>query len=126
MPAPRGFVRGVARSFLGLCLSFLLVGAAWGQATPAEYQILLDTDNNPATGCTVATVDGSFTGVDQRLVTTVTVGTNTATVGGVSYRPAPMARSARRRGAIPAAGRLARATVPAARRRSRPSCPLVH
>ncbi len=79
--------RGVVRSFLGLCLSLLLASAAWGQATSAEYQILLDTDNNPATGCTVATVNGDFAGVDQRLVTTVTVGTATATVSGVQLQP---------------------------------------
>ena len=79
--------RGGVTDFLcGLLLSLLLVSAAWGQATSAEYQILLDTDNNPATGCTVTTVGGDFAGVDQRLVTTVTVGTATATVGGVQLQ----------------------------------------
>lgn len=87
MSTPRGFVGGVVRSFLGLCLSLLLVSMAWGQATSAEYQILLDTDNNPATGCTVTTVNGNFAGVDQRLVTTVAIGTNAATVGGVQLQP---------------------------------------
>lgn len=53
MYTPRNCIeRRIVRSFLGLCLSLLLASAAWGQATSAEYQILLDTDNNPATGCT--------------------------------------------------------------------------
>ena len=68
---------------MGLCLGLLLASAAWGQAAAPEYQILLDTDHNPATGCTVTTVNGNFAGVDQRLVTTVTIGTNTAMVSGV-------------------------------------------
>ncbi len=76
----------MVRSFLGILLSLLLASAAWGQAATPEYQILLDTDNNPATGCTVATVNGNFAGVDQRLVTTVSVGTATATVGGVQLQ----------------------------------------
>ncbi|MDS4025552.1 MAG: hypothetical protein RKO25_00965, partial [Candidatus Contendobacter sp.] len=46
MYTPRNCIeRGVVRSFLGLCLSLLLASAAWGQATSAEYQILLDTDS---------------------------------------------------------------------------------
>ncbi len=86
MSTPRGFVGGVVRSFLGLCLSLLLASAAWGQAASPEYQILLDTDHNPATGCTVPTANGDFAGVDQRLVTTVAIGTNAATVGGVQLQ----------------------------------------
>ncbi len=86
MYAPRNCIGGVVRSFLGILLSLLLASAAWGQAATPEYQILLDTDNNPATGCTVATVNGNFAGVDQRLVTTVSVGTATATVGGVQLQ----------------------------------------
>ncbi len=84
MDMPRGFVGGMVRLFLGLCLGLLLAGAAW--ADTATYQILLDTDNNPATGCTVATVDGPFDGAEQRLVTTVTTGSNSATVSGVQLQ----------------------------------------
>lgn len=88
MYTPRSFVGGVARSLLGLCLSLLLANAAWGQAaTQQGYQILLDTDNNPLTGCAVQTVDGPFAGIDQQLVTTVVLGANTATVSGVQLLP---------------------------------------
>lgn len=63
------------------------MSAAWGQAASAEYKILLDTDNNPATGCTVDTVAGPFAGIDQQLVTTVALGANAATVSGVQLLP---------------------------------------
>ncbi|MER2601757.1 MAG: IPTL-CTERM sorting domain-containing protein, partial [Candidatus Competibacter phosphatis] len=84
MDMPRGFVGGMVRLFLGLCLGLLLAGAAWAET--ATYQILLDTDNNPATGCTVATVDGPFDGAEQRLVATGTTGSNSATVSGVQLQ----------------------------------------
>ncbi|MDS4058934.1 MAG: hypothetical protein RKP73_10220, partial [Candidatus Contendobacter sp.] len=82
----RAKIGGVTGFLYELLLSLLLASAAWGQAATPEYQILLDTDNNPATGCTVATVNGNFAGVDQRLVTMVSVGTATATVGGVQLQ----------------------------------------
>ncbi len=49
------------------------VAAAPAQAVPAtsQFKVLLDLDNNPSTGCTVATADGPFKGVEQILVTTV-------------------------------------------------------
>ncbi len=71
---------------LGLCLGLLLASVAWGQAASPEYQILLDTDDNPATGCTVATSQGDVLGIDQRLVVTVTIGTTTATVSGIQLQ----------------------------------------
>ena len=74
------------RSLLGLCLGLLLASVAWGQAASPEYQILLDTDDNPATGCTVATSQGDVLGIDQRLVVTVTLGTTTATVSGIQLQ----------------------------------------
>lgn len=75
------------RSLLGLCLGLLLASAAWGQAiTSAEYQILLDTDNNPVTGCTVVTSQGSVSGIEQRLITTVAIGTSVATISGVQLQ----------------------------------------
>ena len=73
-------------SLLGLCLGLLLASVAWGQAASPEYQILLDTDDNPATGCTVATSQGDVLGIDQRLVVTVTIGTTTATVSGIQLQ----------------------------------------
>lgn len=36
-----------------------------------EVAVLLDTDGNPATGCAVATVEGTFPGVERRLVAVV-------------------------------------------------------
>ena len=85
MHIPRNFMGGVIR-FIGLCLSLLWASVAWGQATTPEYQILLDTDNNPATGCTVTTSQGDVFGIDQRLVVTVTIGTTTATVSAVQLQ----------------------------------------
>jgi len=40
-------------------------------ALQSQVEILLDLDDDPATGCSVATVDGAFPGVEQILVTTV-------------------------------------------------------
>jgi methionine-rich copper-binding protein CopC len=60
---------------LRVCL-FLVFGAAFcatasQAAATSEFRALLDLDNNPGTGCTVATADGPFTGVERVLVTTV-------------------------------------------------------
>lgn len=79
MSMPRRFARAIACCIWGFCLGLLLLTSAAGAET-ARYSILLDTDHNPATGCTVATVAGNFAGVEQRLVTTVTFDTNTAKV----------------------------------------------
>lgn len=66
-------------------LSILLcLAAVNASAITSEYRILLDLDNNPATGCTVATVDGNFTGVEQVLITTVDTVGMTATVTSVA------------------------------------------
>ena len=77
---------GVANFLWGLLLSLLLVGVAWGQATAPEYQILLDTDNNPTTGCRVATSQGNVSGIEQRLITTVAIGTSAVAVSGVQLQ----------------------------------------
>jgi hypothetical protein len=45
-----------------------LVSAAG--ATTATFQVLLDLDGNPGTGCPVSTARGSLAGVGQILVTT--------------------------------------------------------
>ncbi len=56
-------------------LAFVIAGALFvpGSALAIEHQvdILLDLDDDASTGCTVATVDGPFDGVEQILVTTV-------------------------------------------------------
>jgi|GEM_PF-6294277 len=48
--------------WLGLSALFFLVSAA--QAVDSRFELLLDLDNDPASGCTVATSEGSFDGVD--------------------------------------------------------------
>ncbi|MBK8742232.1 MAG: PASTA domain-containing protein [Betaproteobacteria bacterium] len=55
-------------------------------AATATYAVLLDTDANPATGCTVTTVKGPFAGVEQMLTTTVTTTASGATVSGVTQQ----------------------------------------
>lgn len=62
MHAPRGFIGGIARALFGLWLSLLVAGTAWA----ATYIVLLDTDNDPATGCAVQTVNNPFAGVEQQ------------------------------------------------------------
>ncbi len=81
----RRFARAIVCYIWRFCLGLLLLASAAGAET-ASYSILLDTDHNPETGCTVATVAGDFTGVEQRLVTTVTFDTNTAKVSGVQLQ----------------------------------------
>ena len=57
--------------------------ASTASAATSTFKILLDLDNNPGTGCTVPTVSGTFTGVEQNLITTVTVTGITAQVTAV-------------------------------------------
>ncbi|HLX10432.1 MAG TPA: Ig-like domain-containing protein, partial [Thermoanaerobaculia bacterium] len=68
-----------ARATLAALAAVATIAAIAGvAATPAQaatatsqFKVLLDLDNNPSTGCTVATADGPFKGVEQILVTTV-------------------------------------------------------
>src|SRR3954452_8715601 len=55
-----------------------------GYSATTEFRVLLDTDNSTATGCSVTTPGGPFTGVDQVLVTTVDVTNTGATVTSVA------------------------------------------
>ncbi len=67
-----GFRPLVKLTALALLAGVVMTAAPLAAATPtAQFTALLDLDNNPGTGCTVATVDGPFKGVDQMLVTTV-------------------------------------------------------
>lgn len=50
---------------------FILILIASPLAASTDYTVLLDLDNNAATGCTVTTAAGSFAGAEQRLITTV-------------------------------------------------------
>lgn len=49
-------------------------------AAEHRFSALLDTDNNPATGCTVASVNGPVQGVEQVATTIVTTSTLSVTV----------------------------------------------
>ena len=66
------------RNPIRLCRRALLVGTllslfvpAGAQAVQQEVRLLLDLDNDAATGCTVSTGAGPFAGVEQILITTV-------------------------------------------------------
>ncbi|HKO55713.1 MAG TPA: hypothetical protein VJ276_07520, partial [Thermoanaerobaculia bacterium] len=51
-------------------LAFSIVPLYAGAAT-TDFKVLLDTDNDPGTGCSVTTPMGTFLGVEQVLTTTV-------------------------------------------------------
>ncbi|MEM7479895.1 MAG: Ig-like domain-containing protein [Acidobacteriota bacterium] len=87
--------QGCGESFLrraaSLCavLAFVLVFSAWApvaQAATSEFSLLMDLDDQPASGCSVATVDGAFDGVEQILVTTVDNSTGDPQVISVATR----------------------------------------
>ena len=72
---------------LGRCLAVVLIWiAASASAWAASYDILLDTDNDPATGCTVPTAHGNVAGIERVLATQVDVTTTPSTVTGVALR----------------------------------------
>src|SRR6478672_6485187 len=60
--------------FVFLCAFFPLSSFA----ATTEFRVLLDTDNNASTGCSVAVSGGSFAGVEQVLITTVDASTVTS------------------------------------------------
>src|SRR5690606_3665120 len=87
----RGSMSNVIHTFVA-ALGRLLAGVLiWGAASvctlaaAATYDILLDTDNHPATGCTLPTARGDFTGVE--LVLSTTVDDASSTVIGVTLQP---------------------------------------
>ncbi|HEX3553997.1 MAG TPA: Ig-like domain-containing protein [Thermoanaerobaculia bacterium] len=70
-----------ARARVAVALLLLTIGsAAAASAATAKFQILLDLDNNPSTGCDVPTLSVPFKGVEQILITTVTSSGTTAQV----------------------------------------------
>jgi hypothetical protein len=76
--------RGHGRLWAALTvLVVALAGAARG-ADIFTYFVLLDTDNNPGTGCTVNGPGGTFSGAEQRLTITVEDTGATATVTGIT------------------------------------------
>ena len=61
------------RARIVVALLLLTIGSASAaSAATATFKILMDLDNNPATGCDVPTLTGTFKGVEQILITTVT------------------------------------------------------
>ena len=68
---------------LGWLLGCLLFLASFASGA-AELRVLIDSDRNDATGCTVATVNGAFTGVEYVLNTTVNTTVYPPTVGAVT------------------------------------------
>lgn len=74
---------------VSLLLGWLVLpgNAAWAlsPASAVLYHVLLDTDGDPATGCTVVGPAGtSFPGADQRLTITATYGAGGGTVSGIT------------------------------------------
>ncbi|MEZ4334248.1 MAG: hypothetical protein R3F35_21055 [Myxococcota bacterium] len=62
----------------GTRLGTILLAAAWvtlaappSASAQASFETYLDLDDDPATGCAVATVDGVFSGIEERLSTRV-------------------------------------------------------
>jgi len=74
---------GIA-SRAGRLIGIALLSLAGFAAQAATLTVLIDSDNNPATGCTVVTSGGPFAGVESVLATTVTTTTNPPTVGVVT------------------------------------------
>ncbi len=66
-----------------LLITFLTLFAPFA-ADAAELRVLLDTDRNSSTGCSVATANGAFAGVEQVLNTTVNTAAYPPTVGAVT------------------------------------------
>lgn len=52
-------------------MALLLLGSGVSVASTTRIDALIDSDNNPASGCVVTTADGNFAGVDLILRTTV-------------------------------------------------------
>jgi len=68
-----------------LLLSFVFaIFPLIAQAATTEFRVLLDTDMNASTGCSVATPAGPFVGADQILITTVDATSTGATVTSVA------------------------------------------
>ena len=61
------------RHVVGIAVAFCLFQVG-GMAQTVEFRIPLDLDDDPNTGCPVVTVDGTFLGAEQILITTVNQG----------------------------------------------------
>ena len=72
-----------ARAVGGLIL--VLAGSGTAQAA-TQLQLLLNSDGNPATGCAITTVQGSVSGIEQILDTTIQTDASGERVGPVALR----------------------------------------
>jgi hypothetical protein len=72
--------------FTALLATAGLASTASAAPTTSTFQILLDLDNHQNTGCTVTTLTGTFPGVEQILITTVTSGGPVTQVTAVQVR----------------------------------------
>ncbi|BEU95179.1 DUF4215 domain-containing protein [Acidovorax sp. DW039] len=77
---PSRFVWGLV---VTLCMGWLVMHGSAHAQTVMELRTLIDSDNNPATGCTVTTAAGVFAGADIASVTRVDLSA-TDPVGDVS------------------------------------------
>ncbi|MEO8032937.1 MAG: Ig-like domain-containing protein, partial [Acidobacteriota bacterium] len=75
----------LSRKALAVCFALLtLVPATFAAtSTTSRYQIVLDTDNNAATGCFVDAGGARFSGAEQIVTTTVVTTGTSASVSGV-------------------------------------------
>jgi hypothetical protein len=73
-------VASVARVWLCLVAAFLAISLP---ASAAELRVLVDLDNNPATGCSITTPAGTVTGIEQRFTTTIDTTVSPPRVTGV-------------------------------------------
>lgn len=77
--------RNIVRQLSIGCVLLLLL-ADLAHAGDHRFQVLLDTDNNPATGCTVATSKGPVAGVEQVWTTVVTTTASNVVVKQVEHQ----------------------------------------
>jgi VCBS repeat-containing protein len=72
-----------ARRFIAAASLFCLASTAIAASTTSRYQVVLDTDNNAATGCYVDAASARFIGAEQVVTTTVVTTDTSASVTGV-------------------------------------------
>lgn len=71
---------------MGSVVGALFLSLAALSANSAALVVVLDTDNNPATGCTITTVAGNFIGAEWVLTTDVDTAVNPPVVGAVTQQ----------------------------------------
>jgi len=77
-------IASCARRVAALFAALLFPLSAAAATQNFDFRVLIDTDNDATTGCTVATATGLFKGVEQVLITRVSANATTGTVTGVT------------------------------------------